>query len=435
MSMILTLTDSLLIVAILVAIPALMLLVRVLGQRFGWDAEVSRKLVHVATGCLALTFPLLFSNPLPVLVLLAAAIPLMLAIRRGLLGGVGSALHGVERQSHGEIYLALAIAITFLRAGEQPVLYVLPILVITLSDTAAALVGTVYARQRFAVEGGAKSVEGVVVFFVVTWLASLIVLVLMSDAAPLNLVLISMLVAAFCALVEVDSWRGLDNLFVPIGALLLLSRHLDSSPADLAASAAVFVLFLGAVLGLAPMLRIPLQAARAYAILLFLIISIVSLHNVILPTLTIAAHLAAQASRPSKSKRPHFDLLFTAAMVSLFWMFVGDAMYRSVISLFNLTFAGALLGFLALAFKGYWRLAIVPAAVAAGAVALWIAEANLPYSQWFMPTAVEVSVALAIAVVLPLWRPFWFGRRRSLSLFGLAMIGPVFLCLKGVLLP
>ncbi|UXN73240.1 hypothetical protein N8D56_20170 [Devosia sp. A8/3-2] len=258
----LTLADGLIIAAILAAIPALMLLVRLLGRRFGWNPEVSRKLVHVGTGSPALTFPLLFSNPLPVLLLLGMAIPLMFAIRSGLLGGLGNVLHGVERQSYGEVYLALAIAITFLRAEEQPVLYVLPILVITLSDTAAALIGTAYGRQRFPVEGGAKSIEGVVVFFVITRLASLIVLVLMSNAAPLNLVLISMLIAAFCALVEVDSRRGLDNLFVPIGAFLLLARYLDSSPAELAVSAAVFLGFLVAVLAVARALRLPQQAAR-----------------------------------------------------------------------------------------------------------------------------------------------------------------------------
>ena len=40
-------------------------------------------------------------------------------------------------------------------------LYVLPILVITLSDTASALVGTSYGRGAFAVEDGSKSIEGV----------------------------------------------------------------------------------------------------------------------------------------------------------------------------------------------------------------------------------------------------------------------------------
>ncbi len=431
----LTPADGFIIAAILLAIPALMLLVRWLGQRFGWNPEVSRKLVHVGTGGLALTFPLLFSNPLPVLVLLAIAIPLMFAIRIGLLGGLGAALHGVQRQSYGEVYLALAIAITFLRAEEQPVLYVLPILVITLSDTAAALIGTAYGRARFKVEGGAKSMEGVVVFFVVTWLASLIVLVLMTDAAPLNLVLISMLIAAFCALVEVDSWRGLDNLFVPVGAFLLLARYLGSSPAELAASAAVFLLFLGAVLAVAHVLRLPQQAARACAILLFLILSIVSLHNVILPVLAIVAHLAARSVRPCHSKRAEFDLLFVAAMVSLFWMFVGDAANRSVISLFNLTFAGAALGFFVLVLVGYWRLLLVPSMVVAAAITLWVAETNLPYSKWFMPSVLEVAVSLCVAVALPLWRPAWFDRRRSLRIFAMAMIVPLALCLRGVVLP
>lgn len=431
----LTPADGVIIAAILAAIPALMLLVRLLGRRFGWNPEVSRKLVHVGTGSLALTFPLLFSNPLPVLVLLGIAIPLMFAIRSGLLGGLGTVLHGVERQSYGEVYLALAIAITFLRAEEQPVLYVLPILVITLSDTAAALIGTAYGRQRFPVEGGAKSIEGVVVFFVITWLASLIVLVLMSNAAPLNLVLISMLIAAFCALVEVDSWRGLDNLFVPIGAFLLLARYLDSSPAELAVSAAVFLGFLVAVLAVARALRLPSQAARAYAVLLFLILSIVSLHNVVLPALAIATHLAARAARPCRSARADFDLLFVAAMVSLFWMFVGDASYRSVISLFNLTFAGAALGFLALALVDYWRLLLVPSMLMVGAIQLWVAQANLPYSRWFMPTVFEVALALIVAAALPLWRPDWFDNSRSLKIFAMAMIVPIALCLRGVVLP
>lgn len=430
----LTLADGLAIVVILAAIPALMLLVRASGQRFGWNSEVSRKLVHVSTGGSALAFPLLFSNPLPVLVLLGIAIPLMFAIRSGLLGGLGSSLHGVQRQSYGEVYLALAIAITFLRADEQPVLYVLPILVITLSDTAAALVGTAYARKHFPVEGGAKSIEGVVVFFVVTWLASLIALVLMSDAAPLNLVVISMLLAAFCALVEVDSWRGLDNLFVPIGAFLLLARYLESGPAELASSAALFLLFLGTVLAVAYALRLPQQAARAYAILLFLILSIVSIHNVILPAVAIAAHLAARIIRPCQSERADFDLLFVAAMVSLCWMFVGDATDRSVISLFNLTFAGAALGFFVLTLVGYWRLLLVPSMFVAGAVMLWVAKTNLPYSRWFMPNAFEVASALIVAVALPLWRPAWFDQRRSLRIFGTAMLVPLALCLRGVVL-
>jgi hypothetical protein len=244
-----------------------------------------------------------------------------------------------------------------------------------------------------------------------------------------------MLIAAFCALVEVDSWRGLDNLFVPIGAFLLLARHLESSTMELVASAATFLVFLGALLTLAHALRLPQQAARAYAILLFLVLSIVSLHNVILPALAIATHLAARVTRPCQSERADFDLLFVAAVASLFWMFVGDTTDRSVISLFNLTFAGAALGFLALALRTYWRLLILPAMAAAGAITLWVSVANLPFSRWFMPSPIEIALALLVAVALPLWRPVWFDKRRSLRIFAMAMIVPIILCIRGVLLP
>jgi hypothetical protein len=54
-------------------------------------------------------------------------------------------------------------------------------------------------------------------------------------------IVLSFLIAGFCALVEADSWRGLDNLFVPIGAHLLLARHLGTDPIALLFVAICFV--------------------------------------------------------------------------------------------------------------------------------------------------------------------------------------------------
>ncbi|UXN73239.1 hypothetical protein N8D56_20165 [Devosia sp. A8/3-2] len=114
---------------------------------------------------------------------------------------------------------------------------------------------------------------------------------------------------------------------------------------------------------------------------------------------------------------------------------MGDASDRSVIGLFNLTFAGAATGFLTLGLVGYWRLLLVPSMLVVGAIQLWVARANLPYSRWFMPTVFEVALAVIFAVALPLWRPDWFDRSRSLKIFAPAMIVPIALCLRGVVLP
>jgi phytol kinase len=204
--------------------------VKLLARRFELAPELQRKLVHVSTGLYALTLPLTFRDRWPVVVLILASIVVMLALRLPLLArsGLASTLHAVERKSYGEIYLSCAVGFLFFQSQDQPILYVLPILTLTLSDAAAALVGTSYGRKRFPVEGGVKSVEGVVAFFVVTWLLAMILLLAMTDAPRLSVIALGLLVAAFGALVEADSWRGLDNLFVPLSLYFLLAGNLNA---------------------------------------------------------------------------------------------------------------------------------------------------------------------------------------------------------------
>ena len=144
--------------------------VRYAGERFGWHAEVSRKTIHVAIGLYAMAQPLLFDTRLPVVVLLLIALALMgwLRMPQVRTSGLGKAIHAVERRSLGDIWLALAIGFVFLQSEGEYIFYALPLAIITLSDTAAALTGSAYGRSRFAVEDGVKSWEGVVAFFMVS---------------------------------------------------------------------------------------------------------------------------------------------------------------------------------------------------------------------------------------------------------------------------
>lgn len=422
----LTLRDGVFIVAVIVGMLSLMGAVRYFGARASLHAEMQRKLVHVATGTASLAFPLLFTNPLPVFILIGSSIIVMLALRAGGLKGLGAVLHDVKRESFGEIYLAIAIGLTFFLSHGVPILYVLPILVITLSDTASALVGTEYGKRRFAVEGGSKSFEGVAAFFVITWLIALVTLLLLSDAPRLNVVVLSFLIAAFCALVEVDSWRGLDNLFVPLGAHLLLVQYLGSGPAELVVAAIVFVGFLATMLFFAPSLDISKRVARGYSVLLFMLMSLMALQNTILAAMVIGLQLAARTARPCRSPRPDLDVLGFSASVGLFWLFAGELVGQSVISLFNLTFAAVALGFLALTFNGLWKLALVPAGVGFAVLFVWIAGLNTPFHPpWFASDWPWLATALALPALVVVVRPGWFATFRSAALFGLAMLVPL----------
>lgn len=427
-----------LIAPVVASILGLMALVRLAAARSGLSPEVQRKIVHVAVGLTALSFPWLFSGPGPVFALMAVAIAVMLLLRRR---QIGSVLHSVERPSYGEIYMALVIALLFFRSQDDPLLYVLPMLVITLSDTASALVGTTYGRLRFPVEDGHKSVEGVVAFFMVTMIVSMCVLLLMSDAGRLNVIMLALMIAVFGALVEADSWRGLDNLFVPAGAHLLLARHLETSPELLVLLALLFSAVVFIALRYAHLIGLTRHAARAYTILVFLILSVVTPINAALPVVAILAHLAARQMNPCRSRRPDLDLLAASTGVALVWLLVGEGAGLTAINMFNATFAGVAIAFALLAAIGPGaarsRMLAVGAALLFAAVVAWIgigvAWMNPPGTRWYGEPWPPVLATLALVAVPTLLWPRWFAAYRSPKVFAVAGAAPATFFLTGAL--
>lgn len=422
---------------VIAAILALMAAVRFGANRFRIAPELQRKIIHVAVGSSALFFPLVFSSPLPVFILTAAAIGVMLTMRRrsANAGGLGSVLHAVERRSYGEIYLALSIAFLFFRSDAAPVLYVLPLAVITLSDTASALVGTAYGRMRFLVEDGTKSYEGVIAFFMVTWICAMIALLMLSDAGRPNIVVLSFLIAAFCALVEADSWRGLDNLLVPVGAHLLLYRHLHSDPVALLIIAVSFVLGLIVAIRFGAMFGLTRQAARSYAIMLFLTVTVVHPVHAILPLATILAHMAARKWCASRSTTPDLDFLAAATGVGLIWLLAGEAIGASVLYLFGMSFIGAAIVFAVLAAKGdmapQW-LRFLPLPMAAGLFAISAVIEQLGGMSFdaHIPIWPVVAASYLLCGTSAMVWPGWFATFRSPKAFGLAMIVPIMLFVR-----
>ena len=423
---------------VIAAILGLMAAVRALAGRVGLGPELQRKIVHVAVGVSSRLFPLLFSSPLPVLLLIAAAIAVMLALRtRAASGGIGSVLHSVTRPSYGEIYLALSVAFLFLRSQAQPILYVLPLLVVTLSDTASALVGTAYGRLRFAVPDGSKSIEGVVAFFTVTWICAMIALLLMSDAGRLNVLLLAFLIAAFCALIEADSWRGLDNLFVPIGAHLLLERHLHADPASLLILAAAYAAAIVLANRYAEAAGLSRQAMRAYAVMLLLIVTVTHPVNAILPAIAIVTHAVLRRTRPGPSRTPSLDFIAAGSGAALIWLLTGEAIGLTAINLFSIHFAGVALIFTVLATRRadapLWRWALpVAAAAALAAVTVTVVTAGPATQRWHGAILPPLLASLALCMAVAWARPAWFLSWRSPKAFAVAAVVPMLVLVQGV---
>jgi phytol kinase len=214
----------------------LALLGGVIAHRRFWSPhpEVTRKALHAGSGLLSLSFPFLFRDLWPVLLLttgsaaIIAALKFLPAVRRRL----GRVVDDVERTTLGELYFPLAVAIVFwLARGQSPLLYCIPMLVLTLADATGALIGLRYGLNRF--EGGHKTFEGSLAFAVVAFFCVHVPLLLWSDTGRVETLMIAVTLALLVMLLEGTAWRGLDNLFLPVGGYFLLRAYLPMSSAEL----------------------------------------------------------------------------------------------------------------------------------------------------------------------------------------------------------
>ncbi|MEM1268938.1 MAG: hypothetical protein AAGI08_02715 [Bacteroidota bacterium] len=234
---------------VVAALVALIVGLRVARGR-GWLApEESRKALHVGMGLVTVTFPFVFEGVWPVAVLFALAISAMLALRVvPALRGHAGVLHDIQRDSYGDLYFPIAVLVLYLLAAETPILYVIPLLLLGLADAVAALVGVRYGTASYEAGEGIKSAEGSLAFFTTAFLSTHVPLLLFTDTGRLETLLIAGIVGLLAMLLEAVAWKGLDNLFVPLGGYALLRTHLEMETWQLAVRLAVALILVAGVL-------------------------------------------------------------------------------------------------------------------------------------------------------------------------------------------
>jgi len=386
-----------------------------------FDPEVSRKLIHISLGLYCLTFPLVFTQAWEVGATCLLAVGVFMLARGRMRASLGGGLHAVERQSYGELLFAVAVALLFwLKDGHfvsntmhgkpppGPVLYMLPILILTLCDAASALIGSRYGRRVFQIEEGKKSVEGVVVFAVTAWLLSLIAFLLMTDIGRGEAVLLSFITAVFGALLEAASWRGLDNLFIPLGLYFLLANLLYTGAGGLAALAGLFLLLLVALLYVTR--HRPREDRHFLAVgatLFFCIAIFAEPTSIVTPGIAVATYFAAMSIR--KPERPPHDalnLLIVVLAIALFYFVVSHIARLDTIHSFNMSFAGLAAG-IAARFARNWQRASIAVLIAWGAMSIrtYWAEGQSEPALFFTLIGLIGVILTALAG--------WFLRRRD----------------------
>ena len=196
-----------------------------------WKPESSRKLVHIIVGILVSICPLIFISKFPPITLAVIFIIInAIALKNKTFKG----MHSTDRISYGTVYFPFAFLILAIFWWEKPITLVLSILIMTFSDTIAAIIGerTTHPRQ-FKLWVDVKSIEGCIGMFLSSFMIIYIgtdLFAWLFEAAffiPLPILIgVSGFVAMLVTLSESNSSRGSDNFSVPIIAALSYDLYL-----------------------------------------------------------------------------------------------------------------------------------------------------------------------------------------------------------------
>ncbi len=408
----------------------LMATVHVLAGRFGMGAEVQRKLIHVGTGFYALTLPWLFPDRWPVYMLILLTLFVMIVLRSPQIAksGVSSALHGVDRKSYGDFMLAISVGLCFFLSNGIAYLYVIPIAILTFSDAAAALIGSNYGRQFFQVEEGKKSIEGTAVFFALTLIVTMICLLTMTTFAPINIVLLSLMVAAFGSFVEAVSWRGFDNLFLPLAILVFLAVYAEKEIPDLLLLVGFFVAIVVAFRMNANKFGLTTHATRVYVTTAFLLGAATTIQNAILPILVLISYIICRKKNPCSEKYGELDIVAAIVLVSLGWLTMGLATGANAVSFYGITAMGMVMALSVLAvhslgklWQAVFMLVVVFILIAVRYMVIILNSIQTHWAGDLWPIATST---ILFSGTISLICASWFARTRVIKITVLSLILP-----------
>jgi phytol kinase len=186
------------------------------GQRLGWDGEITRKIVHIGAGHVIL---LAWWLAIPVWVGISASIAFsiltLVSYRLPILPGVNS----IGRRSLGTFFYAVSVGclVGWFWPIHHPYYGVIGILVMCWGDGLAALVGQRWGRHPYELWGERKSLEGSLTMGLASFGVTLIVLSGVQGLSGQSVV-VAGVVAIATTLLETCSKLGIDNLTVPLAA-------------------------------------------------------------------------------------------------------------------------------------------------------------------------------------------------------------------------
>jgi phytol kinase len=247
--------------------------------------------------------------------------------------GLLQSIHGVERRSQGGIYYPLAIYLLFVIAAGQPVFYLISLLVLMVSDSLAALLGSEYGKAIYLVESDRRSLEGSAVFLLTTFLAVHLPLLLATDVGRAAAVLIAAQIALTVTIFEGISPGGSDNLVVPLATYFLLATMTPRDSEHIARQLGAQLVITLLVGLLAWRFRfVALSSAMGLALVLYGAYSLGGVEWIVAPALAVLCfagfYLVARRAEPEAGAGYHIRTLFYVAGIPTLLFFLNNGVER-----------------------------------------------------------------------------------------------------------
>jgi phytol kinase len=183
--------------------------------------EITRKLVHMVTGLLALLFPVMLGNHWLVLLLsILFAIILFISLRYKLL----QSINAIDRDSVGSLAYPLAVYASYLVYDyfhQQYVYFYMPIVILAVCDPVAALTGKQWPLGKYSPAKESKTLMGSVMFFITAFVLILLLQqMLHSNAAIYSKLITALIIALLASIAEAVTKKGYDNLAIPAAVIM-----------------------------------------------------------------------------------------------------------------------------------------------------------------------------------------------------------------------
>ena len=182
------------------------------------STESSRKILHVVTGLILVTWPF-FVDWYVIFIVEIIYLVVAMLVRKFM---PFESQHKVARKSWGEFFYSFGVIFSIL-LGAPRWIFVVAILHLALADAAAALIGVRYGKNtKYSVFGQNKSMVGSAAFFAVSLLIVGLTFVFVPGYITADIKLRLLLLPFITTAVENIGAYGTDNFLIPVATILLL---------------------------------------------------------------------------------------------------------------------------------------------------------------------------------------------------------------------